>query len=216
MKKIIAILLALAAILSFAACGNNSGTTEENDTTAPAYELTGTLEDIANQILEKATTIEMMLMPPTEIDFSDVEGAQYYIGVDPTGKAAKAVFVEPMIGSIPFSMCVIEAAEGADIEALKNEILEGVNYRKWICVAAEKVLVSNCGNKILMIMSTEEIVDDVYNAFSTITENSATAPLTKAGEVNEEPPVEDGIADMGIADMGIPEDMPAYDGETLE
>lgn len=216
MKKIIAILLALAAILTFAACGNNSGTTDETTTTVPSFELTGTLEEIANQILEKATKIEMMLMPPTEIDFSDVEAAQSFIGIDPTGKAAKAVFVEPMIGSIPFSMCVVEAAEGVDIEALKNEILEGVNYRKWICVAAEKILVSNCGNKILMIMSTEEIVDDVYNAFSTITENSASAPLTRAGEVNEEPPVEEGVADMGVADMEIPADMPAFDGETLE
>ncbi len=219
MKKIIAILLALAAVLSLAACGNNSGTTEtETTTSAPAYELTGSLEDIANQIIEKTTKIEMMLMPPTEVDFSDVEAAQYYIGVDPTGKVAKAVFVEPMIGSIPFSMCIIEGAEGAKIEDLKNEILEGVNYRKWVCVAAEKVLVSSCGNKILMIMSTEEIVDDVYSAFLTITQNSASAPITKAGEVNEEPPVDGGVADDmgGIADMEIPADMPAYDGETLE
>ncbi len=213
MKKIIAILLALAAILSFAACGNNSGVAEDETTTlAPAYELTGAPEEISARILEKTTKIEMMLMEPTPVDFSDVEVAKSYIGVDPTSKVSSAVFVEPMIGSIPFSMCIIEGAEGVKIEDLKNEILEGVNYRKWVCVAAEKVLVSSCGNKILMIMSTEEIVDDVYNAFLTITENSASAPLTKAGEVNEEPPVADG----GIADMEIPADMPAFDGETLE
>lgn len=214
MKKIIAVLLALAAILSFAACGNNADKTNEDTTTttAPLYELTGTLEEIANQITEKTTKIEMMLMPPTEVDFADVEAAKYYIGVDPTAKVNRAVFVEPAIGSIPFSMCIIEGAEGVKIEDLKNEILESVNYRKWVCVAAEKVLVSSCGNKILMVMSTEEIVDDVYNAFLTVTQNSASAPITKAGEVNEEPPVADG----GIADMEIPADMPAYDGETLE
>ena len=212
MKKIIAVLLALAAILSFAACGNNETTDTETTTLAPAYELTGTLEEIANQIIEKTTKIEMMLMPPTEVDFADVEAAKYYIGVDPTSKVSKAVFVEPAIGSIPFSMCIIEGAEGVRIEDLKNEILESVNYRKWVCVAAEKVLVSSCGNKILMVMSTEEIVDDVYSAFLSITQNAAAAPITKAGEVNEEPPVADG----GIADMEIPADMPAYDGETLE
>jgi len=212
MKKIIAVLLALAAILSFAACGNNETTDTETTTLAPAYELTGTLEEIANQIIEKTTKIEMMLMPPTEVDFADVEAAKYYIGVDPTAKVSRAVFVEPAIGSIPFSMCVIEGAEGVKIEDLKNEILESVNYRKWVCVAAEKVLVSSCGNKILMVMSTEEIVDDVYSAFLSVTQNSAAAPITKAGEVNEEPPVADG----GIADMEIPADMPAFDGETLE
>ena len=213
MKKIIAILLALAAILSFAACGNNGETTDTETTTlAPAYELTGTLEEIADQITAKTTKIEMMLMPPTEVDFADVEAAKYYIGVDPTAKVNRAVFVEPAIGSIPFSMCIIEGAEGVRIEDLKNEILESVNYRKWVCVAAEKVLVSSCGNKILMVMSTEEIVDDVYSAFLTVTQNSAAAPIIKAGEVNEEPPVADG----GIADMEIPADMPAFDGETLE
>ena len=212
MKKIIAILLALAAVLSLAACGGNSSSETETTTLAPSFELTGTLEEIASKVLEKTTKIEMMLMEPTEVDFADVEAAKYYIGVDPTAKVNRAVFVEPMIGSIPFSMCIIEGAEGVKIEDLKNEILEGVNYRKWVCVAAEKVLVSSCGNKILMVMSTEEIVDDVYNAFSAITENSAAAPLTKAGEVNEEPPVADG----GIADMEIPADMPAFDGETIE
>ena len=213
MKKLLTVLLAALMLFSLAACGGNNNTTDTETTTlAPSFELTGTLEEIASQVLEKATKIEMMLMPPTEVDFAEVEAAKYYIGVDPTAKVNRAVFVEPMIGSIPFSMCIIEGAEGVKIEDLKNEILETVNYRKWVCVAAEKVLVSSCGNKILMIMSTEEIVDDVYNAFLTITQNSAAAPITKAGEVNEEPPVADG----GIADMEIPADMPAYDGETLE
>ena len=66
--------------------------------------------------------------------------------------------------------------------------------------------------KKIYIHECFQIVDDVYSAFLSITQNSAAAPITKAGEVNEEPPVADG----GIADMEIPADMPAYDGETLE
>lgn len=211
MKKIIAILIALAAILSFAACGNNTGADETTTTTteAPAAQLSGTLEEIASQVLAKTTKIEMALMDPMEVDFSDVEVAKTYIGIDPTDKVERAVFSEPMIGAIPYSMCLIKAKDGVDVEALKNEILEGVNYRKWICVAAEKVLVTNCGDTIMMVMSTEEIVDDVYNAFNTVASDAASEPITKAGEVNEEPPVEDG----GIADMDVPADMPAYDGD---
>ncbi|MBE6772109.1 MAG: hypothetical protein E7547_08205 [Ruminococcaceae bacterium] len=173
MKKILAVILAFAAVLSLAACNS--------------VQLEGTLEEISKQVLDNTTTIEMMLGDPMEIDLADVDVAKYYIGVDPTDKVERAVFTEPMIGSIPFSLCLVKAAEGADVDALKNEILEGVDYRKWICVAAEKVLVTNCGDTILMIMSTEEIVEDVYNAFNTVAMEKAEEPVTKAGEVMEEP-----------------------------
>ncbi len=194
MKKIIAILLALAAILSLAACGGNTPAEDETTTNAPAVQLEGTLEEISNKILENATTIEMMLAPPTPVDFADVEAAKYYIGVDPTDKVDSAVFTEPMIGSIPFSMVLIDAKDGVDIESLKNEVLESINLRKWVCVSAEKAIVSNCGDKILMIMSTEVIADDVYAAFNTVASGAASPALTRAGEVSEEPPVDGGDA----------------------
>lgn len=206
MKKIIAIILALAAILSLAACGGNTNADETTTTTqAPAAQLEGTLEEISSKILENTTKIEMMLGEPMAIDFSDVEAAKYYIGVDPTDKVEKAVFTEPMIGSIPFSMCLIEAKDGIDLEALKNEILEGINLRKWVCVSAEKAIVSNCGNTILMVMTTEEMADDVYNAFGIVASGNASPALTRAGEVNEEPPVD------GEADMDAPAAMPGED-----
>lgn len=206
MKKIIAILLALAAILSFAACGNDADVEETPTTTeAPAFQLEGTLEEISSKIIENTTKIEMTLYPPKSLELNEIEVVTTYIGIDPTDKVDSVVFTDPMIGSIPFSMCLVKAKDGVDIEALKNEILEGVNYRKWICVAAEKVLVSNCGDTIMMVMSTEEIVDDVYNAFSTVSSGNASQPITKAGEVSEEPPVDDGIADMDQP-AAMPED----------
>ena len=206
MKKIIAIILALAAILSLAACGGNTNSDETTTTTqAPAAQLEGTLEEISSKILENTTKIEMMLGEPMAIDFSDVEVAKYYIGVDPTDKVEKAVFTEPMIGSIPFSMCLIEAKDGVDLEALKNEILDSINLRKWVCVSAEKAIVSNCGNTILMVMTTEEMADDVYNAFGIVASGNASPALTRAGEVNEEPPVD------GEADMDAPAAMPGED-----
>lgn len=209
MKKILAILLALATILSFAACGSSSDSDEAATTTTEAVaELSGTLEEIASQVLAKTSTIEIALMDPMELDLSDLDTVNYYLGVSSVDSIERAVFSDPMIGSIPFSMCLVKAKDGADTEALKNEILEGVNYNKWVCVAAEKVLVSSCGDTILMIMSTEEIVDDVYSAFSAVASNNVSEPLTKAGEINEEPPAED-----GAADMDVPADMPAADGE---
>lgn len=211
MKKIICLILAISFAFTLAACTNNGGENADNTTTAAApAELTGTLEEIADQIYANVTTIETAMGPAMEIDLADVDSANYYLGVASTDSIERAVFSEPMIGSIAYSMCLVTAKDGADVEALKNEILEGVNYRKWLCVAAEKIAVVNCGNTIMMVMAQEEIVDDVCNAFATVSNNTASAPLTRAGEVQEDIP-----ADDGIADMDIPAEMPAYDGETI-
>ncbi len=192
MKKIICILLALSIAFAFAACNNGKdveNTTETQATTAaPAVKLEGTLEDITNKIIENTTTIETMLMGPMEVDLTNADTVKSFTGLDSADSIERAVFNEPMIGSIAFSMCLIDAKDGVDVEALKTQILEGVNYRKWVCVAAEKVLVANCGDTILMIMAMEEVVDDVYNAFNTVANGAASAPLTKAGEIQEEYP----------------------------
>lgn len=180
MKKIISIVLVLASVLAFAACGKE-----------PV--LTGTLEEIADQIYASATSVEMSMGPATEIDLADVDTANYYLGVASTDSIERAVFSEPMIGSIPYSLCLVKVKEGADEEALKNEILNGVNVRKWLCVAAEKVAVTSCDGVIMMVMADEATVDAICTAFAAITEENAAEPLTRAGEAQEELPLGDGI-----------------------
>lgn len=213
MKKILCLVLAFAMALSLAACGGN---TEPETPDVPAFELTGTLEEIANKIYANETaTDEMAIMPATEIALDDIDGLTYNLGVASADAIERAVISEPMIGSIPYSLALVKAKEGADIDALKNEILNGVNYRKWLCVAAEKIAVVNCGNVIMMIMAGEEIVDGILNAFSTVCEGNATEPLTRAGEVQEDIPFGEPIEeDMPAAMPG--EDMPLGDPITLE
>lgn len=210
MKKIICILLALSMLLAFAGCGGNIGNDETSNSTteaAPA-ELTGTLEEIASEIYSHTTKVEMDLSEPMEIDLTDEYAVSSFLGVSASiGSIERAVVSEPPISAIAYSMCLVKAKDGTDIEALKKEILEGVNYRKWLCVAAEKILVASCGNVIMMVMASEETVDDVYNAFNTVSNGAAANPLTRAGEIQEEISLEDEI----LADPNAPAAMPDDD-----
>lgn len=210
MKKILCLVLAFAMALSLAACGGNT------EPEAPAFALTGTLEEIAEKIYANETlTDEMAIAPAMEIALDDVDGLTYNLGVASADSIERAVISEPMIGSIPYSLALVKAKEGADIEALKTEILNGVNYRKWLCVAAEKIAVVNCGDVIMMIMASEEIVDGILAAFSTVCEGNVSATLTRAGEVQEDIPFGEPVADdMPAAMPG--EDMPLGDAITLE
>ena len=190
MKKILCLVLAFAMALSLAACGGNT------EPEVPAFELTGTLEEIVDKIYENATTTdEMAIMPATEIALDDVDGLTYNLGVASADAIERAVISEPMIGSIAYSLAIVKAKEGTDIEALKNEILGGVNYRKWLCVAAEKIAVASCGNVIMMVMASEEIVDSIVSAFTTVCEGNVSDVLTRAGEVQEDLPFGEPIAD---------------------
>ncbi len=210
MKKILCLVLAFAMALSLAACGGNA------EPEVPAFALTGTLEEISESIYANETvTDEMAIGPAMEIMLDDIDGLTYNLGVASADAIERAVISEPMMSSIAYSLALVKAKEGADIEALKNEILGGVNYRKWLCVAAEKIAVVNCGDVIMMIMASEEIVDGILAAFSTVCEGNATEPLTRAGEVQEDIPFGEPIEeDMPAAMPG--EDMPLGDPITLE
>lgn len=217
MKKILAIALVLVTVLSLAACGTKDGpetTAPEETTAAPAVQLEGTLEEIANKVIENTSTIEMMLALPQAVDFSNIDAAEYNLGINPesaakpTDKIDSAVYVDPSISSIPFSVVVIDVKDGVDVEAFKNEYLESLNLRKWYCVSAEKAVVANCGNTVIMVMSTVAIADDVYNAFNIVASGNASPALTKDGEINEIPPVD------GEAAMDEPAAMPG-EGEEI-
>jgi hypothetical protein len=73
-----------------------------------------------------------------------------------------------MIGSIAHSIVLVRVADGEDVNAVVTAIKENINPRKWICVEAEKVEVTNRGNLVLMAMSSTTIVDTVVKSFKAL------------------------------------------------
>ena len=151
MKKFICLCLALTMALSLAACGKKAPA----ETTAPAASVEGTMEELANKIIDSR---------PVEfsggsivIDLADTsEDGQWivksYTGLEDASVLTDAAAYEPMMSSIAFSLVTVRVAPGADSKAVAESMKSGVDPRKWICVEADDLLVAGCGDVVMLIM----------------------------------------------------------------
>ena len=182
MKKFVSIALVLAMMLTLAACGGKdaetttAATTEatvapttemptEAPTEAPATEGeipaadTTTLEGIIAAIYEK-NPVEFMA-GNVGIDLTDTSEdglwtLKAFTGLDNADMISEAMASEAMIGSIPFSMVLVRATDEANSEAVADAMKAGIDQRKWICVEADDLLVTACGDVVMLVMIGSE------------------------------------------------------------
>ena len=83
----------------------------------------------------------------------------------------------------------VKVKAGSDIEAMKKEMLENINVRKWICVTAEKVYVTNNEDVIFLVMADADWAKEFYQGFSKYVDNKIGKTLEKTTEEAELPPV---------------------------
>ena len=183
MKKVLAISLALIMLVCFAACGGNGAKVE-------SYE--GDLATVVANLYEKQS-VEFMVGPAMEIDLTDAYSVNGYLGLgeiveDENGEAApagdvgikEAVFSESMIGAQAYSLVVARVNDGADIEAIKKAMSEGINTRKWICVEADQLRVVSCKDLVMLIMVSSELAPGVADGMV-----KAFAEVISGGEVED-------------------------------
>ncbi|MGM9652793.1 MAG: hypothetical protein ACI3XP_04070 [Eubacteriales bacterium] len=185
-KKILTALLAAALLLSAAACKKNdtpdtpdtdngsvadTADTSAPDTSAEPEGYDGTLAELVDAIYGKVP-VNLRLSPATDIDLTNADALNYYLGLDKADGIKEAVYSETMIGSQAFSMCVVRTEDGADVKAIAKNIFDNVNTQKWICVGADDLIVADSGELIFMIMTDdsfgETLASDLYEAFAEI------------------------------------------------
>ena len=154
MKKFAAMMLALAMLFSFAACGGktNAPTTAPTEATV---KVEGTMEELLNKVVE-INPVEFMggTMP---IDLTDTSedglwNIKYNTGLDNADNITEAAVFGPMMGSMAFSMVMVRTAEGADVKAVAEGMKTGIDPRKWICVEADEVMTAVSGDVVMLIM----------------------------------------------------------------
>lgn len=140
------------------------------------------LAKILAQMYEKVPAVkEIALGDPMPIDLTG-EDFSYWLGTTDASGIDAAIYSEPMMSSVAYSVCLVRAKDGTDIEQLKKDIFDKVNAVKWLCVTAEKVLVTNSDNTILLVMTNADVTADMYNAFSEVMGGKLGEKLERNGE----------------------------------
>ena len=151
MKKVICALLALSLALAMTACGGK----QTAETTAPAANLEGTMEELLNKVIEQRPVEFAGGVYPIDLTDTSEDGAwaiKSYTGLDDASQLTEAAAYEPMMGSLAFSMVMVRTAEGADTRAVAESMKSGVDPRKWICVEADDLKVAGIGDVVMLIM----------------------------------------------------------------
>ena len=152
MKKILAFLLAAMMVLSFAACGSNETEEPSGEGTATVTPVEGTPEELIEKIYAEFETIPEFPVMTMNLADLDAESFPYYTGLADNSKVKESAFSEAMMGSQAYSMVVVRLNDAADAETVANEMLNGINTRKWVCVEADDLVVAAYGDVVMLYM----------------------------------------------------------------
>ena len=134
--------------------------------------------------------IELPALETTVIDVSDEMQVSSFTGLKSNENIEFLVVSAPLINAQAYSLAVVKVSENADIEKMKQEMLDNIDMRKWICVSAEKLYITNYENIIFLVMSSEEWAKPVYTEFKNFVGNEIGKELEKSETLDPELPPE--------------------------
>ena len=160
MKKILAVLLALAMVFSFAACGKKKTEDEQLPEDATVAQIM--CAEFKKEIKDNKDLMKLMqkLAENEALGFAAdiVELPEGYLGgftTDITG-FKQCVAMVPFIGSIPFAAYVFEAN---DAKALEKTLADNHDLRWNICTEADEFMTAVVDNYVFAILSPKTFED---------------------------------------------------------
>ena len=184
---IVIAIIAIIAIVGVVIVKNNNNTT--NGGTSVKIESGKVMKSMLKSIYSKNKDV-LPELETEEIDVSNSDLVTSYTGIQSTGNVESLVVLEPLMSSQAYSAVALKVKSNANIETVKEEILNNVDMRKWICVSAEKLYVTNYNNIIFFVMSDEDWATATYNSFKEYVGNKIGKELQKSGEEDIELPEE--------------------------
>ena len=180
MKKqnIFIIGLILLGVISFiifilVSSGGNKG---GGNTTKDINDIINTINKNNKDILPELETMK--------VDIKNIDEVTSYTGLKTNDGIESIVVSVPVMTAQAYSVAVVKVKDNADVEKIKQEMLDNIDMRRWICVSAEQLYITNSGNVIFSVMADKDIAKAVYNDFKKYVNNNIGKELEKSN--NEE------------------------------
>ena len=119
-----------------------------------------------------------------KVDIKNIDEVTSYTGLKTNDGIESIVVSVPLITAQAYSVAVVKVKERADVERIKQEMLDNIDMRRWICVSAEQLYITNSGNVIFSVMADKDVAKAVYNDFKKYVNNNIGKELEKSN--NEE------------------------------
>ncbi|MBS5778364.1 MAG: hypothetical protein KIC82_02775 [Acholeplasma sp.] len=180
MKKqnILIIGLILLAVISFIIFILVSGSGDKGSVDTPKD-----INDIINTINKNNKNI-LPELETMKVDIKNIDEVTSYTGLKTNDGIESIVVSAPLITAQAYSVAIVKVKDNADVEKIKQEMLDNIDMRRWICVSAEQLYITNSGNVIFSVMADKDIAKAVYNDFKKYVNNNIGKELEKSN--NEE------------------------------
>ena len=180
MKKqnIFIIGLILLAVISFIIFILVSGSSNKGSVETPKD-----INDIINTINKNNKSI-LPELETMKVDIKNIDEVTSYTGLKTNDGIESIVVSAPLITAQAYSVAIVKVKDNADVEKIKQEMLDNIDMRRWICVSAEQLYITNSGNVIFSVMADKDIAEAVYNDFKKYVNNNIGKELEKSN--NEE------------------------------
>ena len=143
-----------------------------------------TSKDI-NNIINTINKNNKDLLPELEtmkIDVKNIDEVTNYTGLKTNDDIESITVSVPLITAQAYSVAIVKVKDSADVEKIKQEMLDNIDMRRWICVSAEQLYITNSGNLIFSVMADKDIAETVYNDFKKYVNNNIGKELEKSND----------------------------------
>jgi len=190
-KNIVLIIVLTVVISVFSGCKNNvitgddvnnkDSVTSENTTQEENSQNSDEILDDSNESIdmndsnEQITESELsgvvekiyeikdsgLALTDVPVDLNNMDSVKYYTGLSDISKVKDVAVSEAMIGSQAYSLVLVQLNKAEDAETVANEMLNGIDPRKWICVEADDLQIVTQEDLVMLIMVSSELKDSV-------------------------------------------------------
>ena len=175
-QNILVIALISLAVISFGIIILVSGkeNTGSLETTKDIIKMINSINKDNKNVLPELETMK--------INVKNIDEVTSYTGLTSNDDIESIVVSVPLITSQAYSVAVVKVKDTANVEKIKQEMLDNIDMGRWICVSAEQLYITNSGNVIFSVMTDKDIAKAVYDDFKKYANNEIGKELEKTND----------------------------------